>query len=110
MHLHGMHMTVIAKDGWNTPAPWKCDTLNVAPGERYDVIDPTTGEVYATAPMSSAEDVVRAYVAAAEAFESWGDTTPKDRATALLKIADAIEARVDEINALAVRIEKGIVA
>jgi FtsP/CotA-like multicopper oxidase with cupredoxin domain len=38
MHLHGMHMTVIAKDGWPTPAPWRCDTLNVAPGERYDVI------------------------------------------------------------------------
>jgi FtsP/CotA-like multicopper oxidase with cupredoxin domain len=38
MHLHGMHMTVIAKDGWDVPAPWKCDTLNVAPGERYDVI------------------------------------------------------------------------
>jgi len=38
MHLHGMHMTVIAKDGWAVPAPWKCDTLNVAPGERYDVI------------------------------------------------------------------------
>ena len=69
-------------------------------GERYDVLDPTTGEVYATAPMSSADDVDRAYVAAAEAFESWGDTTPKDRATALLKIADAIEARVDEINAV----------
>jgi FtsP/CotA-like multicopper oxidase with cupredoxin domain len=38
MHLHGMHMTVIAKDGWNVPAPWRCDTLNVAPGERWDVI------------------------------------------------------------------------
>jgi len=38
MHLHGMHMTVIAKDGWDQPAPWKCDTLNVAPGERWDVI------------------------------------------------------------------------
>ena len=38
MHLHGMHMTVIAKDGWPQPAPWKCDTLNIAPGERYDVI------------------------------------------------------------------------
>jgi len=38
MHLHGMHMTVIAKDGWPQPAPWKCDTLNVAPGERWDVI------------------------------------------------------------------------
>ena len=38
MHLHGMHMTVIDKDGWEQPAPWKCDTLNVAPGERWDVI------------------------------------------------------------------------
>ncbi len=38
MHLHGMHMTVFAKDGWNLPAPWRCDTLNVAPGERWDVI------------------------------------------------------------------------
>jgi FtsP/CotA-like multicopper oxidase with cupredoxin domain len=38
MHLHGMHMTVFAKDGWQLPAPWRCDTLNVAPGERYDVI------------------------------------------------------------------------
>ncbi len=38
MHLHGMHMTVITKDGWAQPAPWKCDTLNVAPGERWDVL------------------------------------------------------------------------
>jgi len=38
MHLHGMHMTVVEKDGWPQPAPWKCDTLNLAPGERWDVI------------------------------------------------------------------------
>ena len=38
MHLHGMHMTVIAKDGWDQPEPWKCDTLNIAPGERWDVL------------------------------------------------------------------------
>jgi FtsP/CotA-like multicopper oxidase with cupredoxin domain len=38
MHLHGMHQTVVAKDGWPLSAPWKCDTLNIAPGERYDVI------------------------------------------------------------------------
>ena len=38
MHLHGMHMTVITKDGWELPAPYRCDTLNIAPGERYDVI------------------------------------------------------------------------
>ena len=38
MHLHGMHMTIIDKDGWPQPAPWKCDTINVAPGERWDAI------------------------------------------------------------------------
>lgn len=69
-------------------------------GETYDVIDPTTGEVYAQAAMSGAEDVDRAYAAAATAFETWRDTTPQDRAAALLKIADAIEARAEEINAV----------
>ncbi len=38
MHLHGMHMTVITKDGWPVPAPFRCDTLNIAPGERWDVL------------------------------------------------------------------------
>src|SRR4051812_31951692 len=69
-------------------------------GETYDVIDPTTGEVYAQAPKSGAEDVDRAYGAAAAAFESWGQSTPQDRASALLKIAEAIEARAGELNAV----------
>jgi FtsP/CotA-like multicopper oxidase with cupredoxin domain len=38
MHLHGMPMLVIDKDGWPQPQPWMCDTLNVAPGERWDVM------------------------------------------------------------------------
>jgi FtsP/CotA-like multicopper oxidase with cupredoxin domain len=38
MHLHGMPMKVIDKDGWAQPQPWLCDTLNIAPGERWDVI------------------------------------------------------------------------
>jgi FtsP/CotA-like multicopper oxidase with cupredoxin domain len=38
MHLHGIPQLVIAKDGYNLPMPFMCDTLNVAPGERYDVI------------------------------------------------------------------------
>lgn len=38
MHLHGMPQLVFAKDGYNLPVPYLCDTLNVAPGERYDVI------------------------------------------------------------------------
>ena len=37
MHLHGLPQTIIAKDGWPVPQPYKADTVNVAPGERYDV-------------------------------------------------------------------------
>jgi FtsP/CotA-like multicopper oxidase with cupredoxin domain len=38
MHLHGLPQLLFAKDGWNLSQPWYCDTLNVAPGERWDVI------------------------------------------------------------------------
>jgi FtsP/CotA-like multicopper oxidase with cupredoxin domain len=38
MHLHGMPMRVVARDGWPVPQPFMCDTLNIAPGERWDVI------------------------------------------------------------------------
>ncbi|WP_193608423.1 gamma-aminobutyraldehyde dehydrogenase [Nocardioides lijunqiniae] len=69
-------------------------------GETYDIVDPTTGEVYAQAPRSGAEDVDRAYAAAAEAFPGWGGATPQDRSNALLRIATAIEERVEEINAV----------
>jgi FtsP/CotA-like multicopper oxidase with cupredoxin domain len=36
-HLHGYRMRVIARDGYNLPQPFECDTLGVNPGERYDV-------------------------------------------------------------------------
>ena len=70
--------------------------VDSASGETYDVIDPSTGEVYATAPMSGPEDVDRAFTAAQKAFEGWGETTPAERQLALLKIADALEARSRE--------------
>ena len=40
--------------------------------------------------------------AAAEAFETWRDTTPSERSLALFRIADAVEARGDELLALEV--------
>ncbi|WP_433511419.1 gamma-aminobutyraldehyde dehydrogenase [Nonomuraea sp. CA-143628] len=67
-------------------------------GRFSDVIDPCTGEAYLQAPISGSEDVDAAYAAAAAAFESWGRTTPGERANLLLKVADAIDARADEIN------------
>jgi betaine-aldehyde dehydrogenase len=79
------------------------ELVDSASGETYDVVDPTTGEVYARAPMSGAEDVDRAYAAADAAFESWGRTTPQERGNAMLRIAHAIEERVEEINAVECR-------
>ena len=76
------------------------ELVDAVSGETYDVVDPTTGEVYATAPMSGAEDIDRAYKAAQAAFEGWGSATPQDRSNALLKLANAIESRVEEINAV----------
>ncbi|WP_283134244.1 aminobutyraldehyde dehydrogenase [Rhizohabitans arisaemae] len=62
-----------------------------------EVIDPSTGVVYAQAPVSGERDVDAAYRAAAAAFEKWRDVTPQERSNALLKFADAVEARAEEI-------------
>jgi betaine-aldehyde dehydrogenase len=76
------------------------ELVDSASGETYDIVDPTTGGVYARAPLSRAEDVDRAYAAADAAFETWGESTPQDRGNALLGIARAIEERIEEINAV----------
>ena len=68
-------------------------------GRTSDLIDPSTGEVFGSAPVSGEADVDAAYAAAATAFESWRDSTPSERQRALLKFADAMEARADEIIA-----------
>ncbi|MDT3441160.1 MULTISPECIES: gamma-aminobutyraldehyde dehydrogenase [unclassified Pseudofrankia] len=70
-----------------------------ADGRTMPIVDPSTGEQYAEAPLSGPADVDRAVTAAAGAFESWRDATPSERARALLKIADAIEERADDIVA-----------
>jgi betaine-aldehyde dehydrogenase len=66
-------------------------------GRTSDVIDPSTGEVYAHAPVSGRADVDAAMAAAANAFAGWRDATPSERSLALFRIADAIEARADEL-------------
>ena len=69
-------------------------------GRSTDVVDPATGEVIFAAPDSGAEDVDDACRAAAEAFVGWGRTTPAERSAALLRFADAIEARADDLVAV----------
>ena len=62
-----------------------------------DLINPATGEVFAKAPVSNAADVDKAMKAAASAFETWKESTPGERQKAINKIADAIEARSEEL-------------
>lgn len=68
-------------------------------GRRTDLVDPTTGETYGDAPLSGQADVDLAYESAAKAFDTWRRTTPSERQQALLKIADAIEERAEELVA-----------
>ena len=72
------------------------ESVAAASGETYDVVNPATGQAYAEAPKSGAEDVDRAMRAAEAAFESWGETTPAERQLALLKMADGLESRSAE--------------
>ncbi|ASY13551.1 betaine-aldehyde dehydrogenase [Candidatus Nanopelagicus hibericus] len=62
-----------------------------------DLINPSTGEVFAKAPVSNAADVDKAMKSAAGAFEVWKESTPGERQKAINKIADAIEARSEEL-------------
>jgi betaine-aldehyde dehydrogenase len=67
-------------------------SVDARDGATSDLIDPTTGRVFATAPVSGQADIDAAYAAADRAFATWSNTTPAERQTALTKIADALEA------------------
>ena len=67
-------------------------------GRYSDVVDPSTGEAYAQAPVSGAADVDEALQAAANAFEGWRDSTPAERSLAMLRFADAVERRAADLT------------
>ncbi|MEJ7628616.1 MAG: gamma-aminobutyraldehyde dehydrogenase [Nocardioidaceae bacterium] len=72
------------------------ELVDAADGRSSTLVNPATEEDFATAAISGTEDVDRAMTAAANAFEQWRDATPSERQRALLKLADAMEARTDE--------------
>jgi betaine-aldehyde dehydrogenase len=73
------------------------ERVDSADGRSYDLVNPATGEAFASAPMSGKEDIDRAFGVAEKAFEAWRDSTPGERQLALLKLADAIEERAEEL-------------
>ncbi|MBK1783232.1 gamma-aminobutyraldehyde dehydrogenase [Prauserella cavernicola] len=76
------------------------DYTDARSGRTAELVDPVTGEVFATAPVSGHEDVDAAMSVARDAFPAWRDATPGERQLALSRLADRIEQRADELLAL----------
>jgi 1-pyrroline dehydrogenase len=74
--------------------------VDSASGETMEVIAPATGEVIASVPRCSAEDVDRAVAAAREAWPAWSEKTPKDRSELLHRMADVMDEHAEELAQL----------
>ena len=64
------------------------------------VVNPATEEIIGQMQVCTEEDVNSAVAAAEKAFEGWSKTTPEERSSALMKIADIIENRIEELGEL----------
>ncbi len=78
------------------------DGAAVATDKTFEVIDPATETVYAHAPDAARDDLDRAVSAASAAFPGWRDTALEERRTALLALADKVEAALPELAELLV--------
>ncbi len=73
-------------------------------GGQIDVIDPAPDEVIGVVPDASTKDAARAIEAARRAFDegTWQWTKPSERAAALIRMAEALEAKANELRELIV--------
>ena len=74
--------------------------VDAADGGTAEIINPSTGDAIAEVPNGTQADVDRAVDAAKEALPEWLETTPGERAEALLKLADALDANTEELALL----------
>ncbi len=74
--------------------------VDAVDGGTMEVLNPATGETIAEVPRGTQADVDRAVEAAKEALPEWLETTPGERAEALLELADALEENADELAQL----------
>jgi acyl-CoA reductase-like NAD-dependent aldehyde dehydrogenase len=81
------------------------EDVAAAAGATYEAINPTTGETWATHALAGAEDVDRAVRAAATAFENeaWRGLSPTRRGRLMMRLADLIADRAEEIAAVEVQ-------
>jgi aldehyde dehydrogenase (NAD+) len=76
--------------------------VTAADDARIEVQDPTSERLIALVPAGAPADVDHAVTAATEALDSWGRTSPAERAGYLEALADAIESRAEEVARLIV--------
>src|SRR5512133_173679 len=66
-------------------------------GKEISVQSPANRQIIANIPRGGADDVDRAVQAARKAFAGWSRVVPRERGRMLQKIADAVEAQVEEL-------------
>ena len=64
-------------------------------GEYFDNPSPINGKVFSKAARGNADDINKAIDAAQTAFKTWGKSSPTERSTVLLAIADRIEQNLE---------------
>jgi 1-pyrroline dehydrogenase len=74
--------------------------VDAVEGGTMEVLNPATGETIAEVPEGTQADVDRAVEAAKKALPEWLETTPGERAEALLKLADSIDEHTEELAEL----------
>ena len=74
------------------------DWRSAVDGATDEVVNPATGGVIGTVPASGAADVDAAVAAASAAFPAWSALTPRERSETLHRVADIIDANIDELS------------
>lgn len=64
------------------------------------ILNPRTGEVILNLPEASPAQIDRAVKSARAAFKTWSKTTPSERASMLLAIADEVESNLEDLAKL----------
>ncbi|HZA26841.1 MAG TPA: aldehyde dehydrogenase family protein [Actinomycetota bacterium] len=87
------------------------ELTDAASGETFESIDPSTGEPFAQVAKAGAEDVKRATAAARKAFDEgpWPRMRGRDRAKALLAVADGIKKHAPDLAELESRDSGGTI-
>jgi len=69
-------------------------------GQYFQNVSPITGQNICEMPRSTAEDIEKALDAAHAAAPGWGKTSPAERASVLMKIADRLEKNLEKFALL----------